>query len=108
MPADFDRIPPRGQLAADAQAAETIQIRQQHIWRTPLKIILVTLMLIVLLVLMSSCNVDRFIQCNQNFRKSLDAYTLKLSGAKVYQLESIPRDEPFRLPPTRPGKDNQK
>jgi len=108
MPADFDHNPPRGQLAADAQVvasaqlAETTQIRQQHIWRTPLKIILVTLIAIIVVGLMSSCNVDRFIQCNKKFTRTLTEYELKLSGARVYRLEPIPRDEPYRLPPTRP------
>ena len=91
MPQDHER-----------KIAETTQIRQQHIWRTPLKIILVTLILILVVVLMSSCNVDRFIQCNKNFTRTLTEYELKLSGARVYRLEPIPRDEPYRLPPTRP------
>ena len=92
MPQDYER----------KRLAETTHIRQQHIWRTPLKIILVTLIAIIVVGLMSSCNVDRFIQCNKKFTRTLTEYELKLSGARVYRLEPIPRDEPYRLPPTRP------
>jgi len=71
-----------------AELAETSQIRQQHIWRTSIKIILVTLMLILVVGLMTSCNTHRFIQSSKNFRKKVDAYTLRLSGATTYRLEA--------------------
>ena len=84
-----------------AELAETTQIRQQHIWRTSLKIILVTLILILVVGLMTSCNTYRFMQCSKNFRKKVDAYSLKLTGATTYKLQATSTRQDHEASPTK-------
>ena len=57
-------------------------------------------MLILVVGLMTSCNVHRFIQCNQDFRKKVEAYTLKLTGARVYTLEPMQPIQAAEASPT--------
>ena len=84
MPQDYEK----------QKLAETPQIRQQSIWPTSLTIkllpLLILTMVVVVLILLTSCNVDRFIQCNKNFRKKITQYEQRLTGAQYYYLEAIP------------------
>ena len=102
MPEDFDRKPPRGQLAADAQAAETQQIRQQCIWRTHLKGIILVGLLGLLIILLTSCSDT---QCNTSlnrFTKKLNNWTDERFGIQRYYLLPEPPYGHPRFPPTRP------
>ena len=87
MPEDFDHNPPRGELAAACQ-------KQRKNSRIPSRIIIMGIVLVVVMILLTSCNVDRFIQCNQNFRKKITQYEQRLTGAKYYKLQPTVPQQP--------------
>jgi len=48
------------------------------------------IVLVIVMILLTSCNVDRFIQGNRNFRKKIAQYEQRLTGAKYYYLQPVP------------------
>ncbi len=78
MPKDYERL-----------SAETAQIRQPHISRTSIKMVLLSLIILAIMVLLTSCDTTRFIQCNKNFRKKVENLNQRLTGAQYYRLEAI-------------------
>ena len=91
MPQDFHKI------TSKARKSEALY------WWKRLRMGLLATLFIILVILITSCSTERFIQCNKNFRKKVTAWELRLSGAKVYHLEALPPFPPTRVPPTRPG-----
>jgi cell division protein ZapA (FtsZ GTPase activity inhibitor) len=51
--------------------------------------ILLTLIILAIMVLLTSCDTTRFIQCNKNFRKKVENLNQRLTGAQYYRLEPI-------------------
>jgi len=83
MPEDFERNPPRGSYATSCQT-------QRKNSRIPSRIIIMGIVLVIVMILLTSCNVDRFIQGNRNFRKKIAQYEQRLTGAKYYYLQPVP------------------
>jgi hypothetical protein len=83
MPEDFERNPPRGSYAASCRA-------QRKNSRIPSRIIIMGMVLVIVMILLTSCNVDRFIQGSRNFRKKITQYEQRLTGAKYYYLQPVP------------------
>jgi len=102
MPQDFDHKPPRGPLAETAQ-----KVAYRSFWRTPLLIslrgIVVVGLIALLIILLSGCSLERCNTSLRRFNKNLTQWQVERFGIKVYKLESIPRETPYRLPPTRPS-----
>ena len=77
MPPDFHRI--------SAKVRKSLALS----WWKRIRLGLLATILLVIVVLLTSCSVDRFIQCNKNFRTKITAFEHKLTGAKVYHLEAM-------------------
>ena len=76
-----------------SKLAETLRGLSALFRRTTLKKVLIVLVLVTLLTFLTSCSTYRFIQASKNFRKKVDAYTLKLTGATTYTLEPMQSDQ---------------
>lgn len=92
MPQDFHKI------SAKARKSEAL-----YWWKRLRKGLLVTAF-IILVILITSCSTERFIECNKNFRKKLTAWEhSRIGDVNIYYLKPIAPFPPARVPSTRPG-----
>ena len=93
MPQDFHKI------TSKARKSEALY------WWKRLRMGLLAIIFLGLIVLLTSCSVEGFIQCNKNFRKKITAFEHRLTGAEVHQyhLEAMKPTTPPPRPPTHPA-----
>ena len=90
MPPDFHRI-----------SAKVRKSKALYWWKR-IRLGLLATILLVIVVLLTSCSVDGFIQCNKNFRKKLTAWEhSRIGDVNIYYLEPIASSPPTRVSPTR-------